>query len=68
VPSGKCEGALKTEKQNMSFDFRPLNLMINLIYFGLHAEIKALFYFIDILFSDVKISGQGSLTLSRWHL
>ena len=58
MPSGKCEGALKTEKQNMSFDFRPLNLMINLIYFGLHAEIKALFYFIDILFSDVKISGQ----------
>ena len=32
--------------------------MINLILFGLHAEIKAFFYFIDILFSDVKISGQ----------
>ena len=60
--SGKCEGALKTEKQKISFDFRhvllPLNLMINLILFGLNAEIKAFVKFIYVLFSDVKISGQ----------
>jgi hypothetical protein len=32
--------------------------MINFILFCFRAEIKAFFYFIYILFSDVKISGQ----------
>ena len=60
--SGKCGRALKTEKQKKSFDIRhillPINLMINFILFCFRAEIKAFFYFIYILFSDVKITGQ----------